>query len=58
MCKGWLPIYPSKLDKMTDGTTKQIAGNNAANETWCGVRPVPKEPAKVAEATPQKDAKP
>lgn len=51
MCKQWRPLYPSKADKLTDGTTRQIAGNNAANEAWCGVKPVPKEePAKVAAA--------
>lgn len=52
VCEQWRPIWPSKGDKLTDGTTRQVAGNNAANEAWCGARPVPKEPAKVAEAKP------
>lgn len=58
MCKGWKPIWPSRSDKLTDGTTRQIAGNNAANEEWCGKTPVPKE-SKVADATPvHPEAKP
>lgn len=55
ICRQWEPIYPSKKDSLTDGTAKQIAGNNAANVQWCGNRPPVKEapskvPAKVAEA--------
>lgn len=57
MCKTWVPIYPSRSDKMTDSTTKQIAGNNAANEAWCGSRPPIKSDPRVASAE-TKDAKP
>lgn len=49
VCKTWEPIYPSKSDKLTDGTARQIVGNNAANEVWCGKREKPKQvPVKVA----------
>ena len=47
MCKQWVPIYPSRKDKLTDGTAGQIAGNNSANEVWCGSKPV-----KMARVTP------
>lgn len=40
VCEQWRPIRPSRADKLTDGTTKQLAGNNAANEAWCGERKV------------------
>lgn len=43
LCKSWVPIYPSKDDRMTKGTVEQIAANNVASDVWCGVRPVPKE---------------
>jgi hypothetical protein len=52
VCKTWEPIYPSKSDKLTDGTARQIAGNNAANEIWCGKRLPEKKPVKVAKAAP------
>lgn len=52
VCKTWEPIYLSKSDKLTDGTARQIAGNNAANEVWCGKRPPEKTPVKVAKAAP------
>jgi len=42
ICDTWRPIYPSRKDKLTDGTIEQIAGNNAANESVCGKRPAPK----------------
>lgn len=51
VCRSWLPISISRKDVLTDGTAKQIAGNNAASEVWCGQRPIAKEaPAKVASA--------
>ncbi len=58
MCKSWLPVYPSRADKLTKGTETQIAGNNASNETWCGSRPPVKSDPRIASAEPQKDAKP
>lgn len=49
ICRQWQPLFPSRKDKLTDGTAAQIAGNNAANQQWCGKREVPKEaPAKIA----------
>lgn len=48
MCRSLLPIYPSRQDKLTEGTAKQIAESNAANEVWCGSRPPVKETTKVA----------
>jgi hypothetical protein len=27
-CAGWRPIYPSKADVLTDGTSKQILGHD------------------------------
>lgn len=39
LCNTWKPVYVSKDDKLTKGTTEQIAASNAANEVWCGVRP-------------------
>lgn len=36
VCKSWGTIYPSRKDKLTPGTERQIAGNNAAREPWCG----------------------
>lgn len=27
-CTGWKPIYPSKTDVLTDGTSKQILGHD------------------------------
>ena len=56
MCKSWLPVYPSRADKLTEGTTKQIAGNNASNEAWCGSRPPIKSEPRIASA--EKDTKP
>lgn len=38
MCRSWIPIYPSRKDVLTQGTSEQIAGNNAASEQWCGKR--------------------
>jgi hypothetical protein len=48
ICEQWQPILPSRKDVLTDDTAKQIAGNNAANQTWCGSKP----PVKIAKATP------
>lgn len=49
ICEQWQPILPSRKDQLTDETARQIAGNNAANQTWCGTKP----PAvKIAKATP------
>lgn len=48
ICRTWEPIYPSRRDVLTDETARQIAGNNAANEKWCGERPAPSK--QVAEA--------
>lgn len=51
VCNQWRPIWPSRSDKLTDGTSRQLAGNNAAQETWCGATPLPpSESKKVAEA--------
>ena len=47
ICGTWHPIMPSKKDVLTDGTASQIAGNNAANEKWCGTKP---PHARIAEA--------
>lgn len=35
VCETWRPVTISKHDKLTDQTAKEIAGNNAARETWC-----------------------
>jgi len=43
MCKSWLPISVSRRDVLTERTAKEIAGNNAAAEVWCGMRPIVKE---------------
>ncbi len=49
ICEQWQPIMPSRKDVLTDETARQIAGNNAANQTWCKTAP----PAvKVAKAAP------
>lgn len=45
ICKQWTAIYPSRKDQLTDDTARQIAGNNAANEQWCG-----SEKKRIAEA--------
>ena len=39
ICRSWHAIMPSKKDVLTEGTASQIAGNNAANEKWCGTKP-------------------
>lgn len=45
MCRSWQPIRPSrKLDTLSEETARQIAGNNAAQSTWCG------KPVAIAEA--------
>ncbi len=44
ICEQWQPIMPSRKDVLTDETARQIAGNNAANQTWCKTAP----PQKVA----------
>jgi hypothetical protein len=41
MCQSWGAIYPSRKDVLTGDTARQIAGNNAANEEWCGKKPAP-----------------
>jgi hypothetical protein len=43
VCRSWGTIWPSRKDKLTPGTERQIAGNNAAREPWCGK---PKGPPK------------
>jgi hypothetical protein len=52
ICDQWLPQSVSKKDVLTQETAAGIAGNNAANEVWCGDRPIVKEltPSRVAEA--------
>ena len=36
ICKDWPIIRPSKSkDKISEGTARQIADANIANETWC-----------------------
>lgn len=35
VCETWRPVTISKHDKLTDQTAREIAGNNAARETWC-----------------------
>lgn len=39
ICEQWQPILPSRKDVLTDDTARQIAGNNAANQTWCKTQP-------------------
>lgn len=49
VCREWQPIQPSRKDIFTTETARQIAGNNAANQTWCKTKP----PAtKIAKAAP------
>ena len=35
LCRSWKEISISKDDKLTKGTAADIAGTNAAHETWC-----------------------
>jgi hypothetical protein len=35
VCETWRSVSISKHDKLSDQTAKEIAGNNAARETWC-----------------------
>lgn len=35
MCQSVQVIKPSRKDVLTQGTKEQIAGTNAAIETWC-----------------------
>ena len=35
VCQTWQIVTISKDDKLTDQTAKEIAGNNAARQTWC-----------------------
>lgn len=51
VCEVWRPIYISRKDKLTPGTERQLAENNAANESRCGYRPPPKR-QKVAKVGP------
>ena len=55
VCKQWLPTSISKKDILTQQTAAEIAGNNAANRVWCGVRPVEKQssPSRVAAKSPR-----
>jgi hypothetical protein len=32
VCAGWRPIYPSKSDKLTDRTSRDILGHNEYGE--------------------------
>ena len=49
MCETWLPVFPSRDDKLTTGTKEQIAGNNEASRKWCGERgPPPKAAVKTS----------
>lgn len=36
VCETWKIVTVSKKDVLTDQTKREIAGNNAARETWCG----------------------
>ena len=45
---GWKPIFPSKDDKLTDGTATMIATSNEGNRHWCGSEPPPKAPVKTS----------
>jgi hypothetical protein len=42
VCDSWKVVSISKDDKLTDGTKREIVGNNVASEQWCGPRPVAK----------------
>lgn len=35
-CILWEPIQPSRVDVLTDGTTRQIIENNAKRRGFCG----------------------
>lgn len=49
MCENWLPVFPSRDDKLTTGTKEQIAGNNESSRKWCGDRgPSPKAAVKTS----------
>lgn len=39
VCETWRPVTISRHDKLTDQTAREIAGNNAARETWCNSVP-------------------
>lgn len=41
VCETWRSVTISKRDKLTDQTAKEIAGNNAARETWCNTSRTP-----------------
>lgn len=45
VCNNWKPIFPSRSDKLTEGTKEQIAGNNEASRKWCGDSGPPSKPA-------------
>jgi uncharacterized lipoprotein YajG len=36
VCEQWRPVSISKNDKLTTQTATEIAGNNAAQEVYCG----------------------
>lgn len=38
VCQTWRIVTVSKKDVLTDETKKEIVGNNAARETWCGTK--------------------
>lgn len=51
ICNNLHPVTVSRKDVLSDGTKRSIAGTNAVIETWCGERPIAKEPdQKVASA--------
>lgn len=38
-CGGWSAIYPSRADKLTEGTADQILKHNTYGASQCGWRP-------------------
>ena len=46
-CEAWQPVWISRKDMLTEGTAKQIAGNNASREAWCGRPSKPPKPNPV-----------
>jgi len=39
VCQTWKIVTISKKDVLTPQTSSEIAGNNAARETWCQSKP-------------------
>jgi hypothetical protein len=52
ICNNLQPVTVSRRDVLTDGTKKSVAGTNAVIETWCGERPIAKEPPQKVASNP------